>query len=95
MAGHARETRSMIELKAGRLRCEIVPELGGCIAGLWADDVPVLRSTPAAQLATSRLSGCYPLVPFSNRIGQASLVWQGTQHPLVRNNGDEPHAIHG
>ncbi|RYY93145.1 MAG: aldose 1-epimerase, partial [Comamonadaceae bacterium] len=43
-------------------------------AGLWADDVPVLRSTPAAQLATSRLSGCYP---------------------LVRNNGDEPHAIHG
>jgi aldose 1-epimerase len=22
-------------------------------------------------------------------------VWQGTQLPLVRNNGDEPHAIHG
>jgi aldose 1-epimerase len=37
----------------------------------------------------------YPLVPFSNRIGHASLVWQGTQHPLLRNNGDEPHAIHG
>lgn len=85
----------MIELKAGRLRCELRPELGGCIAGLWLGDVPVLRSTPAAQLASARLSACYPLVPFSNRIGQASLVWQGTQHPLVRNNGDEPHAIHG
>ncbi|MEJ8835446.1 aldose 1-epimerase [Ramlibacter sp. AN1133] len=85
----------MIELRAGRLRCELKPELGGCIAGLWLDGDPVLRSTPAAQLSAARLSGCYPLVPFSNRIGHASLVWQGTQHPLVRNNGDEPHAIHG
>jgi len=85
----------MIELHAGRLRCELKPELGGCIAGLWLDGEPVLRSTPASQLSAARLSGCYALVPFSNRIGHASLVWQGTQHPLVRNNGDEPHAIHG
>jgi aldose 1-epimerase len=85
----------MVELKAGSLRCELHPELGGSIAGLWLGDVPVLRSTPAAELTSARLSGCYPLVPFSNRIGQASLVWQGTRHPLVRNNGDEPHAIHG
>jgi aldose 1-epimerase len=85
----------MIELQAGRLRCELHPELGGCIAGLWLDGQPVLRSTPARELASSRLSGCYPLVPFSNRIAHASLVWQGTDHPLVRNNGDEPHAIHG
>ena len=85
----------MIELRAGRLRCELHPQLGGAIAGFWLDDQPVLRSTPAAQLASARLAGSYPLVPFSNRIGHASLVWQGTQHPLVRNNGDEPHAIHG
>jgi aldose 1-epimerase len=85
----------MIELRAGRLRCELKPELGGCIAGLWLDDEPVLRSTPAGQLASARESGSYPLVPFSNRIGHASLVWQGTQHPLVRIDGDEPHAIHG
>ena len=85
----------MIELQAGRLRCELHPDLGGCIAGLWLDGQPVLRSTPAKDLASSRLSGCYPLVPFSNRIAHASLVWQGTDHPLVRNNGDEPHAIHG
>lgn len=85
----------MIELRAGRLRCELHPELGGSVAGLWLDDLPVLRSTPAAALTSSRLAACYPLVPFSNRIGHASLVWQGTQHPLIRNNGDEPHAIHG
>jgi aldose 1-epimerase len=85
----------MIELQAGRLRCELNPELGGCITGLWLDGEPVLRVTPPAHLTTARLSACYALVPFSNRIGHGSLVWQGTQHPLVRNNGDEPHAIHG
>lgn len=85
----------MIELQAGRMRCTVEPRLGGCITGLWLGDAPVLRVTPAAQLTTARLSSCYALVPFSNRIGHAALVWQGTQHPLVRNNGDEPHAIHG
>jgi aldose 1-epimerase len=85
----------MVELRAGRLRCELVPELGGCIAGLWLDDAPVLRSTPAAQLTSARLAGCYPLVPFSNRIGHASIVWEGTQLPMVRFQGDPPHTIRG
>ena len=85
----------MIRLEAGALACEIEPRLGGCIAGLWLGGEPVLRSTSAAQLTSSRQAGSYPLVPFSNRIGGARLQWQGTQHPLVRNNGAEPHAIHG
>jgi aldose 1-epimerase len=85
----------MLELKSGALRCEVEPALGGCIAGLWLGTQPVLRSTPASQLTSARLAGSYPLVPFSNRIGQAKLQWQGTDMPLVRNNGDEPHAIHG
>jgi aldose 1-epimerase len=85
----------MFQLQSGALLCEIEPRLGGCIAGLWLGDIPVLRSTPAAQLASAREAGSFPLVPFSNRIAQATLMWQGTQHPLVRNNGPEPHAIHG
>ena len=85
----------MIELNCGALRCELEPELGGCISGLWLDGVPVLRPLAREPGATARQSGCYALVPFSNRIAHANLVWEGTQHPLVRNNGDEPHAIHG
>lgn len=85
----------MIRLQAGALVCEMEPRLGGCIAGLWLGGVPVLRSTTAGQLASARQAGSYPLVPFSNRIAQATLQWQGTQHPLVRNNAPEPHAIHG
>ena len=86
---------SSLVLRSGDLRCELRPDLGGCIAGLWLGDEPVLRSTPADQLKAARQSGSFPLVPFSNRIAQARLQWQGTSHPLVRNNGDEPHAIHG
>jgi aldose 1-epimerase len=85
----------MFQLRSDALLCEIEPRLGGCIAGLWLGDLPVLRSTAAAQLTSAREAGSYPLVPFSNRIAQATLLWQGTQHPLVRNNGPEPHAIHG
>lgn len=84
-----------IELACDGLRCELAPALGGSVAGLWLGAVPVLRSNPAAQLVTARQAGSYPLVPFSNRMGHATLQWQGTSHPLVRNNGDEPHAIHG
>lgn len=84
-----------ITLSSAGLRCEIKPDLGGCIAGLWFGDIPVLRSTPANDLTSVRLAGSYPLVPFSNRVGHATLKWQGTSHPLVQNNGPEPHAIHG
>jgi aldose 1-epimerase len=84
----------MVRLQAGELVCEVEPSLGGCIAGLWHGGTPVLRST-RSPLSTARQSGCYPLVPYSNRIGHARLEWRGTLYPLVRNNGDEPHAIHG
>lgn len=84
----------MIRLESGGLVCEIEPRLGGCITGLWLDGVPVLRST-REPLASARQSGSYPLVPFSNRIARATLLWQGTSHPLVSNNAPEPHAIHG
>jgi aldose 1-epimerase len=86
--------RRMVELRAGELICRIAPALGGCITQLALGGEPVLRPSPA-NLQTARQSGSYPLVPFSNRIGGATLQWQGTLHPLVRNNGAEPHAIHG
>ena len=95
LAMHNGAMSHAITLSGAGLRCEIKPEPGGCIAGLWLDGVPVLRSTPAAELATVRRAGSYPLVPFSNRVGHATLNWQGTSHPLVQNNAPEPHAIHG
>jgi aldose 1-epimerase len=42
----------MFQLQAGALVCEIEPQLGGCIAGLWLGGVPVLCSI-SAQLSIS------------------------------------------
>jgi aldose 1-epimerase len=86
---------SFLTLRSNELRCEIKPELGGCIAGLWLGTDPVLRSTPAPDLHSVRQSASYPLVPFSNRVGHAQLQWAGTSHPLIKNFAPEAHAIHG
>lgn len=85
----------ILRLACGDLRCELAPQLGAAIAGLWRGPDPVLRSTPGSELSQVRLAGCYPLVPFSNRVAHATLVWNGTSHPLVQNFSPEPHAVHG
>ena len=84
-----------LQLNFASLRCDLAPALGGSIAGLWLDDVPVLRSTPGPALQQVSAAGSYPLVPFSNRIGHAAFSWAGCSHALLPNNPAEPHAIHG
>jgi aldose 1-epimerase len=86
---------SLITLLNTNLRCELRPDLGGCIAGLWFGEQQVLRSTPAAQLQDVRVSGSYPLVPYSNRIGSRLLHWAGRDYELPQNFAPELHAIHG
>ena len=86
---------TFLTLQSGALRCEIVPALGGCIAGLWCNERPVLRSTPSAQLQSVRNSASYPLVPFSNRIGAGILHWRGRTWQLPLNFAPEAHTIHG
>lgn len=79
----------------GKLRCELRPDLGGCVAGLWFGEQQVLRSTPAAELQDVRVSASYPLVPYSNRIGRRLLQWDGQDYELPQNFAPEPHSIHG
>ena len=86
---------SPLTLHCGQLRCDIRPDLGGCVAGLWLGAVPVLQSTAAAKLLSVRGAGSYPLVPYSNRVGYGRLHWQGRQMGLPLNFAPEPHAIHG
>jgi aldose 1-epimerase len=86
---------STLTLRHGDLLCDIKPELGGSIAGLWLGAEPVLSSLPGDQMQSVRQSASYPLVPFSNRIGHGQLQWAGTSHPLIKNFEPEPHTIHG
>ncbi|MFM7331678.1 MAG: aldose 1-epimerase, partial [Brachymonas sp.] len=84
-----------IVCQQGHWLLHVRPDLGGCIEGLWFKEQPVLRSTALGQLQSVRQSASYPLIPFSNRLAQAKLHWQGTSHPLVQNFPGEEHSIHG
>ena len=92
---YAQRAIDMIAIKCGDLALHLRPDLGGCIEGLWWKGLPVLRSTIAGGLQNVRQSACYPLIPFSNRVAHARLVWNGTSHPLVKNFAGEEHSIHG
>jgi aldose 1-epimerase len=87
----------MIELRSGAAAVDVVPEVGGSIASYTWRGRPVLRPTPASALATRNvgLTACYPLVPYSNRIRNATLSFRGRDYALERNFGAHAHAIHG
>ena len=83
------------ELHAGALRLALRPDLGGCIAGFWHRDTPILRSTEPALLTASRPSASFPLVPYSNRLGYRKFRWKGHDYTTQPNFGDNPHSLHG
>ena len=86
---------SCVELRAGDLRLALRPDLGGAVAGLWLAELPVLRSTAGEDLTASRHSACYPLAPYSNRLGYRRFRWQGQDYSTAANFDDSPHSLHG
>ena len=83
------------ELRAGLLRLALRPDVGGCIAGLWRDGLPVLRSVEPADVVEPRQAGSFPLVPYSNRLGYRRLRWLGVDYTTRPNFPDNPHSLHG
>lgn len=83
------------ELRAGALRLAVRPELGGAIAGLWHRETPILRSSTPAALRSARDAACYPLVPYSNRLGLGRFRWQGRDYTTRLNVEGSPHSMHG
>ncbi len=94
MTAHA-STAHSFELHAGALRLALRPDLGGCVAGFWHRDTPILRGAEPVALTSSRQAGSYPLVPYSNRLGYLRFRWKGHDHTTQPNFGDHPHAVHG
>jgi len=86
-----------LHLAAGSARITLAPALGGSIVEFSFAGRPILRPTVDAAIADSnvRLTSCYPLVPYSNRIRDARLSFDGKMFALARNFGDSPHSIHG
>jgi len=84
-------------LQHGADRCEIFPQVGGSIGGWTVQGQQMFRSASAASIAARDPFGMasFPLVPYSNRIGNGCFEWDGNIITLARNFLPEPHAIHG
>ena len=87
-------TTHPIELHHAGWRLLVDPGLGGSVLGLWLGGTPVLRPTPESA-AHAGESAAYPLVPYSNRIGQGQMDWRGEHFNLRNGFNDEVHALHG
>ena len=88
-------TPSIVELRCGDMRLALRADLGGSVAGLWRDGLPVLRSSEPSELESARGSACYPLAPYSNRLGYRRFRWLGREHTTEPNFDDNPHSVHG
>jgi aldose 1-epimerase len=85
----------VLELRSTALRLALRPDLGGSVAGLWLNDLPVLRSVAGTQLQAPRDAACFPLVPYSNRLGYRKFSWRGRDYEVRPNRDGELHAPHG
>jgi aldose 1-epimerase len=86
-----------LTLTRGAARCDILPQLGGSIGAWSVGGQEMLRTARESAVAARDpyASAGFPLVPYSNRIGQGSFEWHGSLMTLARNFPPEPHAIHG
>ena len=87
----------MLTLTSGASSIVVAPEYGAGLTGWMLGRTPVLRrALPQAAFGSDpHLMGCFPLLPYGNRIGQGRFRWRGSDYQLERNFGDNPHTIHG
>lgn len=88
---------SVIELKDGDLTLR-VSTAGGLVLGYWwergGDRVPLLRPAPGDEV-DALSSGCYPLVPFGNRVKNNQFTFEGRSYHFTANTTWDPHYLHG
>jgi aldose 1-epimerase len=94
---HEKSIPDILTLSHGTGRCDVIPALGGSIAAWSVGGQRMMRSASDFSIATKDPFGMasFPLVPYSNRIGNGSFEWDGKRYALARNFPPEPHAIHG
>src|SRR3954447_21048772 len=87
-----------VTLRAGPLEAVIVPEVGGSIARFdWLDGVrreALFRPAPESLTAVLN-AGCFPLVPFANRIRDGQFSCGGRVVRLAPNMAGDPSPLHG
>jgi aldose 1-epimerase len=86
-----------VTLTADGAELVIAPAIGGAVAAWRWRGHDLLRDTPPSAFAEAnvRLMASFPMVPYSNRIRDGRLTFDGATWPLASNLGGHPHTIHG
>ncbi|MGB0907719.1 MAG: aldose 1-epimerase [Maricaulaceae bacterium] len=76
---------------------KVVPENGASITECSFEGQPILRAVDAALgcVFTPEDAACFPLIPFSNRIENGGLAYQGDIIQLPSNHPTQKHPLHG
>ena len=89
-------------LAFGAMRATVRAADGGRVASLWRDDPKGRRVDVLVPMAPGAYdpqiwpkAGCYPLVPWSNRIRDARFPFGGRTIALPPHPASAPHAVHG
>jgi aldose 1-epimerase len=87
----------MLTLASGASSVVVAPEHGAGLTGWMLGTTPIFRrALPQTAVGGDPAAmGCFPLLPYGNRIGQGRFHWRGNDYILERNFGDHPHTIHG
>jgi aldose 1-epimerase len=87
----------MLTIQSGASSVVVAPEHGAALVSWMIGTTPILRRAPpqAAVAGDPHAMGCFPLLPYCNRVGHGRFHWRGTDYQLKRNLGDHPHSIHG
>lgn len=92
----------VVTLDNAHLRAQLVPAIGGGLARLdvltGGTSRALLRGldyTAGAPDPTPSQLACFPLVPWSNRIGNGGFEFEGRRIDLAPNRAGEPCPIHG
>jgi aldose 1-epimerase len=87
----------MLTLTSGASSLVVAPEYGAGLTGWMLGCTPILRrALPQAAVGRDpHLMGCFPLLPYGNRIGRGRFHWCGRDYELAPNFGGDPHTIHG
>jgi aldose 1-epimerase len=91
------EPMTLLALRTGRLGVDLAPAAGGSVARFICDDIDILRPMTADAIASGKGNDAalYPLVPYSNRIRDGRLLFEGEQFQLARNWPGIGHPMHG
>ncbi|KVE39906.1 aldose 1-epimerase [Burkholderia sp. TSV86] len=99
-AGLGAADAAIATLTNDKLRLDVAPHLGGGITRFdWSGDgvlTPIFRrcEAPGPRTDPNELA-CYPLLPYSNRIGAGRFRCDGRLVRVPRNRNTEPLPIHG